>query len=137
MTLMCAVVGGCAGKEDPVAQDVAAEAVAQDFRSAVDTLGARIGEQIEVRQDELTSCIPNDEDSGKRLVYFISVKAPDGTYDRLTTDVATDLEAEGWVVKARGPTDVGFTRDDMHINVNFAPDQQLAALGGSSACSGP
>ncbi len=50
-----------------MAQDIAAEAVAQDFRSAVDTLGARIGEQIEVRQDELTGCIPNDEDSGKRL----------------------------------------------------------------------
>ncbi|MBC9226744.1 hypothetical protein GL325_10435 [Aeromicrobium sp. 636] len=138
--MLCGIaLSGC-GKEDDMDLQDRAEARAVEARAHVDDLAQRLGTDPEVVQDEITTCVPGQDDSGLDLIYTVHVTTGVDAAERLPGDIAEHFAAEGWQVKRdhREPgsdeVSLRFTKGTFTMGANLNTSNGRAAVGGSGGC---
>jgi hypothetical protein len=127
---------GCT-EEDGMDLQQRAEARAAEARVHVDDLANRVGETREVLMDELTDCVPGQEDSGIDLVYKLRVQT-EGDPEQLLDDVSGQMAGEGWEI-TRDPAGDGtvsarFGKDGFSMSTRVSTSSGLATISGSGGC---
>ena len=126
----------CNEEDDMGLQERAEERAAQ-ARAHVDDLARRVGQDPEIRMDELTDCIPGQEDSGIDLVYIVRVQTV-GDSERVLDDVSNQMASEGWRV-VRDPDSGGtvkarFGKDGFSMGARISTSSGLATISGTGGC---
>ncbi|MBC9226743.1 hypothetical protein GL325_10430 [Aeromicrobium sp. 636] len=136
--VVCVSLSGCG--ESGSELEKRAQGRAAELRTHVDDLAARVGTNPEVKQDATPYCVPGQEDSGLNPTYTVHVATDDTSVGRLTSDVADQLEADGWTVK-RDPVDtetqevgVRFAKGEFNLGVLINQEAGRASVGGSGGC---
>lgn len=129
-------VTGC-GKEDEMDLQERAEARAAEARTHIDDLAALVGETTEILMDELTTCIPGQDDSGIDLVYKLGVDT-EGDPEQIITDVSDQMEKKGWRVvrdpDGDGDVSARFGKDGFSMGARISTRSGLATVGGTGGC---
>lgn len=124
-------------EEDEMGLQERAEERAAEARAHVDDLANRVGETGEVLMDELTDCVPGQEDSGIDLVYKLRVQT-EGDPEQLLDDVSGQMASEGWQVKRDPPADgtvsARFGKDGFSMSARVSTSSGLATVSGSGGC---
>lgn len=124
-------------EEDEMGLQERAEERAAEARAHVDDLANRVGETGEVLMDELTDCVPGQEDSGIDLVYKLRVQT-EGDPEQLLDDVSGQMASEGWQVKrdpaADGTVSARFGKDGFSMSARVSTSSGLATVSGSGGC---
>jgi hypothetical protein len=129
------VASGCTSEADQRAElEERAEQVATEARTHMNALAREVGTEPEVTQDEITTCVPGQRDSGLELIYNIAVQTEPGAMERVLTEVAPRYEADGWAVRQRGDDEVVFESDTVLMSSLFSSDGTRATVGGTGGC---
>lgn len=128
------VLGGCGPGEEGRQQR--AEARAEQARVHVDDLVERLGgTEVEVVGDSIIDCLPPD--SGLEPYYAVRFTVVAEVADRLQSEIADDMESEGWTVRrdgySDGETSARFWQDPFGMSAIIS-DSGKATANGSSGC---
>ncbi|MTB89268.1 hypothetical protein H9L21_10105 [Aeromicrobium senzhongii] len=136
--VVCVSLSGCG--ESGSELEKRAEGRADETRTLVDDLAARVGTNPEVKQDATLDCVPGQDDSGLNPTYTVHVATDDTSAARLTSEVADELDAEGWTVKrdsvdpSAEEVEVRFAKGEFNVGVLINQEAGRASVGGSGGC---